>query len=138
MEHKKELLLDGLGCASCAAKIEEQVGQLEGVETADVNFLEKKLTIYWKEAAKLDEILLKAKQIVHKIESQVVVKEKDQKETDAAREVLNSFWTNGSIKELYGLGIGGGLFLLALLLPESGWGSLVLYIISYFIFFRYN
>lgn len=42
---KYKYALDGLNCANCAAKIEAQVGQMEGVHTASVDFVGKSLTI---------------------------------------------------------------------------------------------
>ena len=42
---KYKYALDGLNCANCAAKIEAQVGQMEGVHTATVDFVGKSLTI---------------------------------------------------------------------------------------------
>ena len=38
-------ILQGLGCAQCAAKMEDRIRALETVESAEVNFMTKKLTI---------------------------------------------------------------------------------------------
>lgn len=43
--NKKVLILEGLDCANCAAKIEAQTQSLEGVNSATVDFVTKKLTI---------------------------------------------------------------------------------------------
>ncbi|MCY6353735.1 heavy metal translocating P-type ATPase [Clostridium sp. ZS2-4] len=45
MDIKKELLLDGLHCAGCAAKIEDRVKKLEDVKDAVLNFATSTLTI---------------------------------------------------------------------------------------------
>ena len=38
---RKEFILEGLDCASCSAKIEEQVGRLEHVTLSSMNFVTK-------------------------------------------------------------------------------------------------
>jgi Cd2+/Zn2+-exporting ATPase len=43
--NKKVFILEGLGCANCASKIESEVKKLEGVKTASVDFVSKKLTM---------------------------------------------------------------------------------------------
>jgi Cd2+/Zn2+-exporting ATPase len=73
---KKQFILDGLDCANCAAKIENKVGELEGIYTSSMNFLTKTLTIEIEEAGKINELMAKVKDIVHKLEPHVVVKEK--------------------------------------------------------------
>lgn len=42
---KKVYILEDLDCAHCAALIEEEVGQLEGVSKSTLSFLTQKLTI---------------------------------------------------------------------------------------------
>lgn len=70
---KKVCRLDGLGCASCAAKIETAVSKIEGVSAASVNFMTTKMVIEGDEA-RMDEILAKASAIVKKFEPDVIVK----------------------------------------------------------------
>lgn len=67
---KKSFRLEGLCCANCAVKIEEQIGKLPAVNTASVNFLTTKLTI---EADRelMDSIIPQAEKIVKKIEPDV-------------------------------------------------------------------
>lgn len=73
---KKELLLEGLDCANCAAKIEERVNGLDSVSVATVNFMTKTLTIETELTAKVDEIIRDATNIIKKLEPDVTVKEK--------------------------------------------------------------
>ena len=70
---KKVCRLDGLGCATCAAKIETAVQKLEGVSSASVNFMTTKLTIEGDEA-RMDEIMEQAAAIAKKVEPDVVVR----------------------------------------------------------------
>lgn len=73
---KKELLLEGLDCANCAAKIEEKVNGLDLVSSASMNFMTKTLTIETEHSDKVDEIIQNATSIVKKLEPDVTVREK--------------------------------------------------------------
>jgi len=42
---KKKFKLEDLDCANCAAKMEEAINKLEGVNSASVSFMAQKLTI---------------------------------------------------------------------------------------------
>ena len=70
---KKTLLLNGLCCAHCAAKIEKAVKKLPGVEDAVLNFMTTKLSIGAPEDL-MEEILVSAEAIVKKVERSVEVK----------------------------------------------------------------
>ena len=42
---KKEIILGGLDCAHCAEVINDKVSKLEEIESCNLNFINKKLTI---------------------------------------------------------------------------------------------
>ena len=42
---KKTFMLEDLDCAHCAAKMEDAINKLEGVNKATVNFLAQKMTV---------------------------------------------------------------------------------------------
>lgn len=67
---KKIYILEGLCCANCAAKIEEAVNKLEGVNKASVSLMTKRLVMDMDEG-KLEDIVTKTKGIVKKIEPDV-------------------------------------------------------------------
>ncbi|AWK52971.1 cadmium-translocating P-type ATPase [Clostridium beijerinckii] len=73
---KKEFILEGLGCANCAAKIEEKVSKINGINSANVNFLTKTLTLEIGESSITQELIATITDIVQKIEAHVKVKEK--------------------------------------------------------------
>ena len=64
---KKVFKLEELDCAHCAAKMEEAIGKIEGVQSASVNFLALKLTIEAEEAD-FAAILKEAQKRIKKIE----------------------------------------------------------------------
>lgn len=70
---KKTFRLEGLGCANCAAKMEKAISELDGVNTASVNFLTTKMVIE-AEDEKMNGIIESAKKIINKLEPDVIVK----------------------------------------------------------------
>ena len=74
---KKELILEGLDCANCAAKIEKKATEIDGIDTASMNFITKTLTLdIGDNAVDMEAILSKVNSIVKKLEPDVVVREK--------------------------------------------------------------
>lgn len=70
---KKILKLEGLDCANCAAKMEDGIKKIPGVESASVNFMSQKATLVANDE-EMQQIIEQAKKIIKKIEPQVVVK----------------------------------------------------------------
>ena len=64
---KKTYKLIDLDCANCAAKMENAIKKIDGVENAKVSFMTQKLTIEADEAA-LDGIIKEAAAICKRIE----------------------------------------------------------------------
>ena len=73
---KREFILEGLGCANCAAKMEKKINELDGIDSANVNFVTKTLVLEAKEGNKLEELMGSVSSIVTSIESHVKVIEK--------------------------------------------------------------
>ena len=72
---KKVFILEDLCCANCAAKIEEAVAKLEGVEKASVAFLTQKMVVECDDD-KAETLVKEIKKIVKKIEPDVTMIEK--------------------------------------------------------------
>jgi len=70
---KKTFVLEGLGCANCAAKMETAIKKLDGVRHASVSFLTTKLVIE-ADDDKMDRIVEASRAIVRKIEPYCVMK----------------------------------------------------------------
>lgn len=64
---KRVYRLQGLGCAACAAKMEDAIAKLDGVKEVSVNFITTKLSIDGDEE-KMPAIVEAAEKIVRKIE----------------------------------------------------------------------
>ena len=64
---KKHFKLRDLDCANCAAKMEDAIRKLDGVNSATVSFMTQKLTLD-ADDARFDEILQQAVKICKKVE----------------------------------------------------------------------
>ena len=64
---KKHFKLRDLDCANCAAKMEDAIKKLPGVNSATVSFMTQKLTLD-ADDARFDEILQQAVKICKKVE----------------------------------------------------------------------
>ena len=75
-EKTKTYILENLGCANCASKMEKQIADLDGISEATITFATKQLRVTAKNP---DRYLDQIRKICTSIESEVVVKEKDPK-----------------------------------------------------------
>lgn len=64
---KKKFKLQDLDCANCAAKMEEAIKKIDGVEDANVSFMTQKLTIEADDNG-FDEIMKKVVEVCNKVE----------------------------------------------------------------------
>ena len=64
---KKKFKLQDLDCANCAAKMEEAIKKIDGVNVASVSFMMQKMTID-ADDARFDEIVKEAVDICAKVE----------------------------------------------------------------------
>ena len=72
---KKVYVLEDLDCANCAAKIENAVGKLEGVNKCKVTFMTQKMILDVEED-KADKVAKEAKKLIKKLEPDVEMREK--------------------------------------------------------------
>ena len=64
---RKFFLLEELDCAHCAAKMEDAIRKIEGVNEVSIAFLTQKLTLDADDAL-FDKVLEKAAKVIRKIE----------------------------------------------------------------------
>lgn len=67
---KKTVKLEGLCCANCAAKIEDEVKRIAGVESASLSFMTQRLSMEVEDGRSY-EIIEEARKISNKIEPDV-------------------------------------------------------------------
>jgi cation transport ATPase len=64
-------MLDGLGCAACATKMERMVSKIKGVESASVVFMSQRLIVHAEEP-RIEEIDDEIEKIVKKVSCDAV------------------------------------------------------------------
>ena len=64
---KKKFKVENLDCAHCAAKMEEAIKKISGVEDAAMNFMMQKLTLEIADDADMNEIVEKAQEAISKV-----------------------------------------------------------------------
>ena len=131
--NKSIVMLEGLGCANCAAKMEKEISGLEGVEFAAVDFVSKKLTLEISPKVNRSELNEKIEGVVKKIEPDVKVifeennsKTKINENNEEEEEGVNK-------KEIIRLVVGGAIFAVGIIFNFQNWLELTLFIISYII-----
>ena len=70
---KRVYKLEGLDCVDCAAKLERKLAAIDGITSANINFMTLKCTLE-AEAEKMNEIIEKAREIIKVEEPDVEVK----------------------------------------------------------------
>lgn len=65
---KAKYKIEGLDCANCAAKIEEAISKLEGVNSVRVSFLSEKVKFDLADDIDLEDLISKSNEIADKIE----------------------------------------------------------------------
>ena len=134
-----ELELNGLNCASCASKIEKISGEMNGVDEANLDIVTKKLKVKLEEDGNLNVIKKEIKDVIKKLEPDVVVIDKSEKESkdhdhhhghDCGHDHDHG---EVSRKEIGRLIFSGILFIIPILLKLEGTGRLLTYLISYLI-----
>ena len=126
---KQVYILENLGCAHCASKMEEKIQALPQVEFAAITFATKQLQVVTNTDA---ELLEEFQKICASIESEVVVRKRDGGSTGKRESAKGRFSENK--KDLWEIGIGAVLFVLGLSTQEmNGWISFFTLIIGYLI-----
>lgn len=114
---QKIYILENLGCANCAAKMEKRIKDLPEVEDAVITFATKQLKVA---SDRQEDLLPVLQQICASIESEVVVKQKQVSVSEMRREQKEEKeHDNESKREIIEIGIGAVLFIAGLLLKDS-------------------
>lgn len=70
---KKILKLEGLDCANCAAKMEDGLRKIAGVEEVSVSFMTQKVTLVASDE-NMENILVQAIKVIKKVEPDIIIK----------------------------------------------------------------
>ncbi|SDZ26043.1 Cd2+/Zn2+-exporting ATPase [Evansella caseinilytica] len=123
---KQVLLLKGLDCANCAAKVEKHVSDMEGVTAATVDFVSKKLFIEVQDAASMNRIVNEAAASIPVLEPDIEVV------LDQTSAAVEEDPDDGGIKKMiFRLGASVIFGLTALLGDFPSFVELPIYVISY-------
>ena len=69
---KKVFELENLDCANCAAKMEDAIRKLDGVQSVTISFMAQKMTLE-AEDANFDKVLKQVKKCIKRVEPDCVV-----------------------------------------------------------------
>ena len=69
---KKKFKLTDLDCANCAAKMEDAIKKIEGVNDANVSFMMQKMTID-ADDARFEEIMKEVVEVCKKVEPDCII-----------------------------------------------------------------
>ena len=122
---RKIYLLENLGCANCAAKMERKINSLPGVAQAEITFATKQLSLL---ATDIAELLPQIQEICSSIESEVNVVPK---ERIAKRSENKTSSENEGRGEWISLILGVVLFVAALVMSAFELPALPVFILSY-------
>lgn len=119
----KEFVLEGLNCADCSNKIEDEALRLNGIKNTSINFATQKLKI------EFDEDVLDVGQLKSKIERIALSHEPQIKVVEQKTNDKSSV----NKKDLFIIILSAVLFLCGYILSDSKMASQVLFILSYII-----
>lgn len=117
------LSLEGLNCANCSARIEEQVSGLPGVSGAAIDLVGGRMKVSLSERGDSDELLSRIRAVVDSIEPGVVVSEES---VSRSSPVFPR-------KDVFRLSSAAVLWILAIFLPGDGAWRTVLYVSAYLV-----
>lgn len=125
------LILEGLGCANCAAKIEMEVRTLPGVHEASVDIISRKLAVETEESTNIYRLFAGIEGVVKRIEPDVKVIPADHQAVDQWYNSEEDSLTDN--KQIIKLVAGGALFAAGIILDLSSWLELTVFLLSYVI-----
>ena len=123
---KNNVYLDGLDCASCAIKIEDNLKDIKGIKNVQVDFVTKKLNI---ESSSTDynRILDEARNIIKKVEPDVKILDDSKKENSNEKE-------NESLRNKISILVFSSMFFaFGFFVKDNNTLKIVSYLISYII-----
>ena len=128
-----ELELDGLNCAGCAAKIEKLTNEIEGVSSAKLDFVTKKLKVDVINDNEKDSIKNNIMKIVKRLEPDVEVLDINHEQGHEHKHDHNHDHGAMDKMDIIRIGVGLILFISPFLLKLEGSVGLIVYLLSYLV-----
>lgn len=125
------LELEGLNCASCAGKIEKQSGELEGVSSSNLDFINKKIKLQVEGKENKQKIVDEVKAIINKLEPEVVVHDDSVSRTSLEESELRSEMKKKELINISRIIVAAILFASPYLLKLQGTGRFLVYLLAY-------
>ena len=125
------LELEGLNCASCAGKIEKQSGELEGVSSSNLDFINKKIKLQVEGKENKQKIVDEVKAIINKLEPEVVVHDDSVGRTSLEESELRSEMKKKELINITRIIVAAILFASPYLLKLQGTGRFLVYLLAY-------
>lgn len=127
------LELQGLNCASCAGKIEENSNKISGVENASLDFVSKKLRIEIGISDDRKAIIKDIENIINKLEPDVIVRDSSKVSSILEEKNIEEEAKRKEYINISRIIISGLLFIIPYLLKLEGSSRLVIFLLSYII-----
>lgn len=135
MSIKKEIILGGLNCAHCAEVIGEKVSKLDGIESSNLNFINKKLILNILKSSNEEEIIKKVVDIINSTEPGLDIQvSSNELKTNKSKEVKKESDINK--KDLVKLIIGSLVYIFGIYQIATGFESKladILFIVAYIV-----
>ncbi len=117
--------IDGLDCANCAAKIESQLNDMEGIVEAHINFVAEKLTLKFAVGVNKEIIFKDIQKLIDRIEPGATITEINGHLTDTKSKRITY---SGEIIRFI---ISASIFIIAIIIGDASNLYLPMFIISY-------
>ncbi len=133
---KKQIyILENLGCANCAAKMERKIQELPQVDFANLTYATKQLQIV---ANTNEELLPVFQEICSSIEEEVVVTKQESRQGASERKALEKEKAHETRKDIRELGVGAALMAAGIVTERySSAASAVMLVIAYLVLGRH-
>lgn len=132
---KREIILGGLNCAHCAEVINEKVSKLEEIESSNLNFINKKLTVNINQSFNEKEVLDKIVGIVNTTEPGLDIQIKNE-EANIKKSEIKEEKDDSNKKDIIKLLIGAMVYIFGIYQIATGFESRLadlMFIVAYVI-----
>jgi Cd2+/Zn2+-exporting ATPase len=128
---RKEIRLEGLCCANCAAKIERDAAKLAGVRSANVDMMAQKLTLTADDHSRVPALLTEVAQIAARVEPDIKVSAAEGRAARGDEQAGRGRAGRGALAKRIAMGAGAALFVAGMALELSQWAEFAIFLAAY-------